>query len=525
MEQVYAYLRVSSVMQSAENSFEFQQASINQYCAVHGYEVVRFFSDTAKSGTSMKNRTGLDELITKSHDKSNNITKIIIFKLERMFRSTIDGLISIRDLMKNGYEVISTQEDISDQFNLQLNLILAERYSSQLSQYTISSMTTIARNHKKYLGGPVLFGYMIDEEKHFVKHPTNCKAVEIIFQLFSQHKSYKYIAEYLNELHLYNSKGKPWSNIGSSAMYDILRNPKYYGLYRYGYVSKSKFHKTETVEIENGCEAIITKELFDKCGKILKSRKNYGGKYVAKKTYLLSCNGLLKCGCGNNMHGESHGEANRTTYRCYLKSKCSNMETNSVYVDSLAVQILSKFLKNKKTVKEIVKQVNELIAKNSCDQSTISILEGKVCKCEESIQNLLNAIENGLLSETLKNRLHEQEKEKEELEQRLLLERFTNSNTHVITEKQVRALLEEAKLSLNDNDEGELKEVLKMFYSEIILDRDKLEFHISLSSFFQLGYEMEEKVLVFDRNLVVKYKGNLSKIMFRQRQAEKTLVS
>lgn len=525
-EPVYAYLRVSSAQQSIDNSFSYQSSAIENYCKIHGYEVTHYFKDEAKSGTSIKNRTGLNELIKKSKVKSSKIKTIVIFKLERMFRSTVEGLIVIKELMDNGYKVISTQEDLRDQFNLQLNLILAERYSSQLSGYTISSMTTIAKNHQKYLGGPVLFGYMIDEQGHYVKHPTNSKTVEIIFQLFSQHKSYEYIKNHLNDLHLYNSKGKPWGDNSSSNFYDILKNPRYYGLYRYGVNSKSKFHKTDTIEIEDGCEAIVSKALFEECNQILSSRRRFGAKYTAKRTYLLSSNSLIKCGvCGNTCHGEGHGASGRTTYRCKLKTKCSNIETNSTYVDTLALQILTKFLKNKKTVKEIVKQVNQLIAKDTSDQSTIKILEEQLRKCNSSIENLLEAIESGLLSENIKNRLHEQEKEKAGLEQKLLSEQLTHDNAQAINENQVKALLEQAKLALNDGDDGELKELMRLFYSEVIMDRERVEFHINISGFFGLDYALDEKVLTFDRDLVVKYKGNLNRIMFRQQQAEIALAT
>lgn len=89
----------------------------------------------------------------------------------------------------------------------------------------------------------------------------------------------------------------------------------------------------------------------------------------------------------------------------------------------------------------------------------------------------------------------------------------------------MKALLEQAKLALNDGDDGELKELMRLFYSEVIMDREHVEFHINLSGFFGLDYALDEKVLIFDRDLVVKYKGNLNKIMFRQQQAEIALAS
>lgn len=527
MEQVYAYLRVSSQQQSAENSFEYQQGAIERYCAVHGYEVIHYFKDVAKSGTSLKNRSGLEALIKTSRNKENPVRKCLIFKLERMFRSTIDGLLSLKELFSNGCEVISTQEDLRDQFNLQLNLILAERYSAQLSGYTINSMTSIAKNHQKYLGGPVLYGYLIDSDGHYVKHPEQSKAVEIIFTLFAQRKSYSYISRYLNELHIYNSKNQPWSETSSSTMYGILKNPKYYGLYNYGKHSKSKFSKTEYVEKEGGCYAIVSKELFEECNELLEQRKHKGGKFTAKQTYLLSSSNILKCGiCGSNIHGGSHGSAKPwATYRCSKKSKCTNKELNKEYVDTLAVQILAKYLNNKNTVKLIVDQVNSLIIKSQDDESIVNILKNNLSKSEKSIENLMSALESGLVSENVTSRLHTLEKEKQAIEEKLMIENTKKRTIQAIDEKQVKGLLNQAKLKIKDGCDGEIKEVLKMLFSEVTLSRDEVVFRINLTGFFNLDTKLEDTIISFDRDQVIKYKGNLNRLLFRKEQSEKSMFS
>ena len=55
------YLRMSTEHQ--QYSLENQSTAIQVYAGSHGFEVVRTYSDTAKSGLVLRRRTGLQQLL------------------------------------------------------------------------------------------------------------------------------------------------------------------------------------------------------------------------------------------------------------------------------------------------------------------------------------------------------------------------------------------------------------------------------------------------------------------------------
>jgi DNA invertase Pin-like site-specific DNA recombinase len=55
------YLRMSTEHQ--QYSLENQSLAIQKYAESHGFEVVRTYSDTAKSGLVLRRRTGLQQLL------------------------------------------------------------------------------------------------------------------------------------------------------------------------------------------------------------------------------------------------------------------------------------------------------------------------------------------------------------------------------------------------------------------------------------------------------------------------------
>ena len=87
-------------------------------------------------------------------------------------------------LRKNGVRVVSAKEAISDgPEGIILESMLegyAEYYSAELSQKVTRGMTENALK-ARYNGGTLPFGYMIDEDKHYILNPATAPVVEEIF--------------------------------------------------------------------------------------------------------------------------------------------------------------------------------------------------------------------------------------------------------------------------------------------------------------------------------------------------------
>src|SRR3989338_3440742 len=111
-------------------------------------------------------------------------------------------------------------------------------------------------------------------------------------------------------------------SLSVSQYQDILRNPIYYGVFRYNGELYEGTH-----------EPIITKKLFDKCQEIMAHR---GRPKKAARCFVLR--GLMKCGeCGRMITAET--QKGHTYYRC--TKRFTNCAQKYVREEVLATQIKS----------------------------------------------------------------------------------------------------------------------------------------------------------------------------------------
>lgn len=125
-----------------------------------------------------------------------------------------------------------------------------------------------------------------------------------------------------------SKKGKPFV---TNAMHNILRNPKYSGVYTYSRSAsksvdgKRNGHKyksdDEIIKIDGAVPALVSKENFEKVQKKMNTRIHTPAKYRAKREYLLS--GKIVCGkCRHNYIGNCRPE--RLDHPEYLSYRCNN---------------------------------------------------------------------------------------------------------------------------------------------------------------------------------------------------------
>ena len=78
------YLRMSTEHQ--QYSLENQSAAIQKYAESHNFEVVRTYSDAAKSGLVLKRRTGLQQLLQDVVSGSSPCRAILVYDVSRWGR-------------------------------------------------------------------------------------------------------------------------------------------------------------------------------------------------------------------------------------------------------------------------------------------------------------------------------------------------------------------------------------------------------------------------------------------------------
>lgn len=104
------YARVSDPSQVENNSLGTQEEICRKFARDKGYEVVKVFREEGVSAKFTHTRPQLRELITFCTKKSNNISAVIIYKIDRFSRNVEAGLATIGLLAQHGVVVISATE-------------------------------------------------------------------------------------------------------------------------------------------------------------------------------------------------------------------------------------------------------------------------------------------------------------------------------------------------------------------------------------------------------------------------------
>ncbi len=158
------YIRVSTDDQAREGvSLENQKAKIQAYADLKDLDLVKIIEDAGISAKNL-NRQGAQKVLKMARKKKVNA--VIVYKLDRMFRSTIDALETTKLFDKWGVAFHSINETIDTQsamgrFFFTLTAALAEMERGIIGERTAAALAHKRANGKK-TGGDVPFGYRLD---------------------------------------------------------------------------------------------------------------------------------------------------------------------------------------------------------------------------------------------------------------------------------------------------------------------------------------------------------------------------
>ncbi|KKS62598.1 MAG: Site-specific recombinase [Candidatus Collierbacteria bacterium GW2011_GWE2_42_48] len=107
------YVRVSSEEQVNNYSLSNQTDKCKEYCESSGYSLLKVFRDEGKSATNL-NRPALIELLDYCKQNKGRVDAVIIYKVDRMSRSTYDYLEVKRRLATFGVSIISISDPPND---------------------------------------------------------------------------------------------------------------------------------------------------------------------------------------------------------------------------------------------------------------------------------------------------------------------------------------------------------------------------------------------------------------------------
>ena len=396
------YARFSSSGQR-EESITGQLRDCKRYAEIHGFEVIHEYIDEAKTGTS-DNRPSFQKMIKDSENK--RFKAILVWKLDRFARNRYDSAIYRARLKKNGVKIYSAMENISDSAE---GIIMEGLMESMAEYYSANLSENVKRGNResalqlKTLGKKV-YGYGRDNDDHYVINENEAAVVRRIFKEYTSGKSIHDIITGLNNDGILNSRNSTWNK---SSLKNIVGNEKYIGTYKFmDYV------------VPNGMPAIIDEETFAVALEI-KNRHKYAPARSRDTNYLLT--GKLFCGhCGSAMTGEygiSKTGKKHHYYRCIKanKHKCDKKRVKKDWIENLVVVELINQLNDLDYINKLADRFMEDQKQQQNDDTELNVLKDNLNGINKSLNNMLKAIEMGIITETTQARMMELEEQRSKI--------------------------------------------------------------------------------------------------------------
>ena len=238
--------------------------------------------------------------------------------------------------------------------------------------------------------------------------------------------------------------------------------------------------------------------LFNKVQEKLAKNKKAPARHKAEESYLLTTK--LYCGkCGALMFGESgvsHTGKMYTYYKCAAAKKkktCDKKAVRKQWLEDLVVNQTMQLVRDDAAMESIIAKVMELQNK---ENTNIPLYEKQLRDAESGIQNMLNAIQAGILTSSTKERLEQLEETKRELEARIAEEKLAKPK---VTEDFIRFwLLRFRKLNMNQKDQRQA--LVDTFINSIYLYDDKV--------LITFNYKEGTQTIPFEKVEESKAKGN-----------------
>lgn len=451
------YARYSSDSQR-EESIDGQLRECREYAERNGITVLSTYVDRALSAKT-DNRPDFQRMIKDSAKGLFDV--VLVWKLDRFARNRYDSAHYKSILKKNGVKVVSAKEAIADDSTGILLESLLEGYAEF---YSVELSEKIHRGQKDNAlkglnnGGRAPLGYFLGEDKRLQIDPCTAPIVLEIFTRYAEGETIRKIAESLNDRGLRTRKNKFYSMNSFNA---ILKNRKYIGEFRY-----------LDIIIPDSVPAIVPLELFDRVQERMERNKQAPARSKSEDDFLLTTK--LFCGkCRRLMVGESGTSGTGRKYYYYKcgsakrKTGCDKKAVKKDWIENLVVERTMRMILDDSTLDSIADMVIEIQAR---ENTAIPTLKGQLAQAEQGIENLLNAIQQGIFTPSTKKRLEELEEAKEHLTVSILQEELQKP---CLSREQILFWLRRFR-SIDTTKKEQRQRLIDSFVNAVFLYEDKL---------------------------------------------------
>ena len=461
MKTAVIYARYSSERQT-EQSIEGQLRVCQDYAKRNDIIILDSYIDRAMTGKN-DNRASFQKMLKDSN--KSNWDYVLVYKLDRFSRNKYEMAIHKKTLKDNGVKLLSAMENIPDTpEGIILESLLegmAEYYSAELAQKVNRG---IKESWLKGLatGGGHAYGYDIVNKKYVI-NPQEAEVVKEVFTKYSQGYNANTIAKSLNKRHLLRSDGKPFDN-------------------KYLYILLHQKHFTGKVlrqgeEYDNIYPQIISEELWQKVCMINEENKLSPSRKKETFEYILT--GKLVCGeCKHKMVGDSGTSRTNKVFYYYVcpskrrkREKCNSKSFNKKDLEDLVISTTTELLNNDQNIDYIAQKVFELHKNKANNNPALKTLLKKCDELLKASKNILNAIEQGIITDLTKSRLTELENEIYQIE--FDIDKEKQKTYQFLTKEDIKEFLK-SKVFNSTDDISIRKLIVNTFIKEIILYSDKI---------------------------------------------------
>lgn len=462
MKGAVIYARYSCERQT-EQSIEGQLSVCNKFAQDNQLVVLDTYIDRAMSGTN-DNRAAFQRMLADS-EKAVKWDVVLVYALDRFGRNAIEVAINKQRLIKNNKVLISatqrTSTNIDGTKNLDGILLenvyigIAEYYSAELSQKIRRGLHE-SRLKGQATGGHPPFGYKFVNKKP-VPDEQRADAVRYIFNEYRAGKTVREITENLNAQGL-TYRNKP---IQMCTVYQILKQEKYIGI----------MHCSEGV-FDNIYPPLIDKNLFNTVQAMLE--RNKIGSRSANEDFLLKRK--IICGyCGAHINGDSgtsHTGKKSYYYTCKTRKNrnhnCNKQTVRKEQLEKLVLDATFKLFDNESELNRLADAIIKKRKERLHASSLLSLLQTQRAEAQTALNNLLKAVEQGVINKTTNQRMSELEEQILTLDEKIFYEEERMRND--ITKEDIIAYLQKGLRS-------DPQILINMLIDKIILYDDKIEIY------------------------------------------------
>ena len=195
------YVRVSTEDQAKEGvSLDNQKSKIQAYCQLKDLNLSEIIEDAGISAKNLR-RPGVQRVLRLA--KKKQIDAVIVYKLDRIFRSTVDALETTKMFDKWGVSFHSIEETLDTKsamgrFFFTLSAALAEMERRLIGERTKAALSYKRKRNEK-TGGDVPYGYDLSPAGILIKNVAEQKIIRLIYRLNNDGYSLRKICKELEK--------------------------------------------------------------------------------------------------------------------------------------------------------------------------------------------------------------------------------------------------------------------------------------------------------------------------------------